>query len=180
MDITHDPLGIKFCAFPPFLILLEQTEIFFDDFFFRSRVFPPISISGAVANPESPEVLTDALQGEVGPAGLRAIQDALDEAGGASFAFVAGFAGVAQQRVQLRATAGLDLGVGHGLGGTAASWDGAKKNTESYQGRQSSSGSSSLGQGGWRKVSPKFPSKLNFSMILENPAWGGCGDSSIL
>lgn len=71
--------------------------------------------------------LTDALEGGVGPAGLGAVpEDALDEAGGPSFPFVPGVAGVAQAGVQLRAIPGVDVSVGHGLGGAAVHWDGNK------------------------------------------------------
>lgn len=138
--------------------------------------------------------ISDALEGGVGPAGLGAVpEDALDEAGGPGFPFVSGFAGVAQAGVQLRAIPGVDVSVGHGLGGAAVCWGGKKTWNHNRELRQPLAvlGNSPLlipgsvqgwvGRGleqpgieegvpargsTWNEVIPKFPSNPNLSMML--------------
>lgn len=68
--------------------------------------------------------LTDALQRGVGPVGLggAVAEDALDEAGGTGFAFVARVAGVAQAGVEQCVVAHIDVRVGYVLGVAASRW----------------------------------------------------------
>lgn len=74
--------------------------------------------------PAAERGLTDALEGGVGPVRLAGTitEDALDEAGGTSFALVAGVAGVAQAGVKQHIVAHVNVSVGHIFGAAALRW----------------------------------------------------------